>query len=126
MKFDEFMENFSKRVIAFKPGYKLQENTDIGPLTDQKTVNNAKLICGGRYLILKTLFFEHLQSSSIFGPIVPIFRLNIEKEAIQLANDTRYGLSDYLYDHNIGLIFYVAEALEYGTIGINRRGGIYR
>ena len=54
-----------------------------------------------------------------FGPVAPLFRFETEEEAIKLANDTEYGLAAYFYSRDVGRIFRVAEALEYGIIGIN-------
>ena len=54
-----------------------------------------------------------------FGPVAPLFRFKTEAEAIELANDTEFGLAAYFYSRDIGRIFRVAEALEYGMVGIN-------
>lgn len=54
-----------------------------------------------------------------FGPLAPIYRFKNEEEAIQLANATQFGLASYFYGRDIGRIFRVAEALEYGMVGIN-------
>ena len=55
----------------------------------------------------------------IFGPIAPIFKFDNEQEAIAIANDTEFGLACYFYSRDIGRIWRVAEALEYGIVGIN-------
>ncbi len=54
-----------------------------------------------------------------FGPVAPLFRFKTEEEAIRLANDTEFGLASYFYARDVGRIFRVAEALEYGIVGIN-------
>ena len=54
-----------------------------------------------------------------FGPVAPLFRFKTEQELIKLANDTEYGLASYFYSRDIGRIWRVAEALEYGMVGIN-------
>jgi succinate-semialdehyde dehydrogenase/glutarate-semialdehyde dehydrogenase len=54
-----------------------------------------------------------------FGPVAPVFRFKTEAEAIALANDTEFGLASYFYSRDVGRIFRVAEALEYGMVGIN-------
>jgi succinate-semialdehyde dehydrogenase/glutarate-semialdehyde dehydrogenase len=54
-----------------------------------------------------------------FGPVAPLFRFTTEEEAIKLANDTDFGLASYFYARDMGRIFRVAEALEYGIVGIN-------
>ena len=55
----------------------------------------------------------------IFGPIAPIYKFSTEEEAIAMANDTEFGLASYFYSRDIGRIWRVAEALEYGIVGIN-------
>ena len=54
-----------------------------------------------------------------FGPVAPLFRFKTEAEAIQLANDTEFGLASYFYGRDLGRVWRVAEALEYGMVGIN-------
>jgi succinate-semialdehyde dehydrogenase/glutarate-semialdehyde dehydrogenase len=54
-----------------------------------------------------------------FGPVAPVFRFKTEEEAIQLANDTEFGLASYFYSRDVGRIFRVGEALEYGMVGVN-------
>ena len=54
-----------------------------------------------------------------FGPVAPLFRFETEEEAVRLANDTEFGLAAYFYSRDVGRIFRVAEALEYGMVGIN-------
>ena len=54
-----------------------------------------------------------------FGPVAPLFRFKTEEEAIQMANDTEFGLAAYFYSRDIGRVWRVAEALEYGIVGIN-------
>jgi succinate-semialdehyde dehydrogenase/glutarate-semialdehyde dehydrogenase len=58
-------------------------------------------------------------SEEIFGPVAPIFTFETEVEAIEMANDTEFGLAAYFYSRDIGRIYRVAEKLEYGIIGIN-------
>ena len=54
-----------------------------------------------------------------FGPVAPLFRFRTEEEAIAMANDTEFGLASYFYARDVGRVFRVAEALEYGIVGIN-------
>jgi succinate-semialdehyde dehydrogenase/glutarate-semialdehyde dehydrogenase len=54
-----------------------------------------------------------------FGPVAPLFRFKTEEEAIRMANDTEFGLASYFYSRDIGRIWRVAEAVEYGIVGIN-------
>jgi succinate-semialdehyde dehydrogenase/glutarate-semialdehyde dehydrogenase len=58
-------------------------------------------------------------SSEIFGPVAPLFRFNTEEEAVEMANNTPFGLASYFYSQNIGRIWRVSEGLEYGMVGIN-------
>ena len=58
-------------------------------------------------------------SEEIFGPVAPLFRFHTEAEAIQMANDTPFGLAAYFYSRDIGRVWRVAEGLEYGIVGIN-------
>ena len=60
-----------------------------------------------------------MSGEETFGPVAPLFRFKTEEEAIALANDTEFGLASYFYARDVGRIFRVAEALEYGIIGIN-------
>jgi succinate-semialdehyde dehydrogenase/glutarate-semialdehyde dehydrogenase len=58
-------------------------------------------------------------SEEIFGPVAPIFTFENEAEAIEMANDTEFGLAAYFYSRDIGRVYRVAEKLEYGIVGIN-------
>ncbi|WP_156492141.1 aldehyde dehydrogenase family protein, partial [Oleiphilus sp. HI0080] len=57
--------------------------------------------------------------SEIFGPVAPIIRFRTESEAIEIANDTVYGLASYVYTRDIGRVWRVSESLEYGMVGVN-------
>ena len=78
---------------------------------------------GGTYFQPTVLKNAHpgmrLAREEIFGPVAPLFRFNDEEDAIRLANDTEYGLAAYFYARDIGRIWRVSSALEYGIIGIN-------
>src|SRR6202790_5478918 len=60
-----------------------------------------------------------VSTEETFGPVAPLFRFKTEAEAIRMANDTQFGLASYFYARDVGRIFRVAEALEYGIVGIN-------
>ena len=60
-----------------------------------------------------------MAKDEIFGPIAPLFRFKSEEDVIQMANDTEYGLAAYFYSRDIGRVWRVAEALEYGMVAIN-------
>lgn len=60
-----------------------------------------------------------LAREETFGPLAPIFRFHTDEEVIALANDTEFGLASYFFSRDIGRVWRVAEALEYGMVGIN-------
>jgi succinate-semialdehyde dehydrogenase/glutarate-semialdehyde dehydrogenase len=114
----------------------------MGPLIDEKAANEvmsfvddavtkgATVLCGGRRAQQGNAFVEptiltdvstemRVFNEEIFGPVAPVFRFSTEAEAIALANDTPFGLAAYFYSRDIGRVWRVAEALEYGIVGIN-------
>lgn len=140
--YDVFVEKLAKAVSALKVGNGAEDGTIIGPLIDDKAlakveehVNDAisrggKLITGGKQHALGKSFFEPTVISNAtrdmlafkeetFGPLAPVFKFSTEAEAIEMANDTEFGLAAYFYGQNIRRIWRVAEALEYGMVGIN-------
>ena len=140
--YDVFVEKFTKAVAAFKVGNGSEPGTVIGPLIDDKAlakveeqVNDAvkkggKIMIGGKRHALGGSYYEPTVVSGAtkdmlafreetFGPLAPIFKFSNEAEAIAMANDTQFGLAAYFYSQNIGRIWRVAEALEYGMVGIN-------
>jgi len=140
--YDVFVEKFTKAVAAFKVGNGSEPGTVIGPLIDDKAlakveeqVNDAvkkggKIMIGGKRHVLGGSYYEPTVVSGAtkdmlafreetFGPLAPIFKFSNEAEAIAMANDTQFGLAAYFYSQNIGRIWRVAEALEYGMVGIN-------
>ncbi len=140
--YDTFIEKFTKAVSALKVGNVSELGTVVGPLIDDKAlakveeqVNDAvkkggKVVIGGKRHALGGSFYEPTVVSGAtkdmlafreetFGPLAPIFKFSSEAEAIVMANDTQFGLAAYFYSQNIGRIWRVAEALEYGMVGIN-------
>lgn len=140
--YDAFVEKLAKAVSALKVGNGAEDGTIIGPLIDDKAlakveehVNDAvkkggKVVIGGRRHALGKSFFEPTVVSGAtkemlafreetFGPLAPVFKFKTEAEAIEMANDTEFGLAAYFYGQNISRIWRVAEALEYGMVGIN-------
>ncbi|KXF80925.1 NAD-dependent succinate-semialdehyde dehydrogenase [Enterovibrio coralii] len=138
--YDEFAEKFAKAVSELKIGDGLEDGVSIGPLIDDKAkektqrllqdaVNEgATIAVGGK--ALEGQFFEptiltnvsHTNSivqEEIFGPIAPLIRFSDEASLIEMANDTIYGLASYFYSKDINRIFRVAEALDYGMVGVN-------
>ena len=137
---DIFLEKFALKVESIKTGNGLDTDVHIGPMINEgaiekdlqlindATQKGAKIITGGNRK--EGLFIEptvicdldsnmDIYSSEIFGPIAAIYKFNSEAEVIQKANDTNYGLASYFYGRDYALIWRVAEALEYGMVGIN-------
>ena len=139
---DAFVEKLKIAVAALKVGNGMDPGVTQGPLINQDAVEKveahiadaltrgATLAAGGKRHALGGNFFEPTILGNVpasadifreetFGPVAPVFRFSTEAEAIRLANDTEFGLAAYFYARDIGRIFRVAEALEYGMIGIN-------
>ena len=136
--YDAFAEKLAAKVKTLKVGNGMDEGVTTGPLIDAKVqehisdavAKGARVLAGGKPHALGGLFFEPTVLSGVntgmkvtreetFGPVAPLFRFNTEAEAIQMANDTEFGLASYFYGRDIGRIWRVAEALEYGIVGIN-------
>ncbi|MDR5798159.1 NAD-dependent succinate-semialdehyde dehydrogenase [Caballeronia sp. LZ008] len=139
---DAFVEKFTAAISGLQVGNGLDVETKIGPLIDEKAVakarehvedavsRGAKLVVGGATDPRGTSYFQptlltgatrdmKVFREETFGPVAPIFRFSAEEEVIELANDTEFGLASYFYGRDIGRIWRVAEALEYGMVGIN-------
>jgi succinate-semialdehyde dehydrogenase/glutarate-semialdehyde dehydrogenase len=140
--YDAFAEKLRAAVSELKVGNGLEEGVNQGPLIDMKSVekveshiadaveHGARVVAGGNRHALGGSFFEPTILTNVttemkvtydetFGPVAPLFRFRDEAEAIQMANDTEFGLASYLYGRDIGRVWRVAEALEYGMVGIN-------
>jgi succinate-semialdehyde dehydrogenase / glutarate-semialdehyde dehydrogenase len=138
--YDEFVKKFAAKVQALKVGNGFEDGVVQGPLIEpaaiekvQRHVQDAvqrggQLITGGQ--VLKGQFFQPTvvanatpdmlcAKEETFGPFAPIFRFKTEQEAIDAANNTEFGLASYFYSRDVGRIFRVSEALEYGMVGIN-------
>ncbi|WP_026464643.1 NAD-dependent succinate-semialdehyde dehydrogenase [Adhaeribacter aquaticus] len=138
--YDEFVEKFTHAVQGLKTGNVLNTDVQVGPLINEKglkkvkehirdaVAKGAKVTTGGD--IIEGLFFQPtvladatrdmiIAREEVFGPVAPIFRFSTEEEAIQMANDTEYGLASYFYSKDVNRCWRVAEALEYGMVGIN-------
>jgi succinate-semialdehyde dehydrogenase/glutarate-semialdehyde dehydrogenase len=138
--YDAFVEKFSAKVKALKVGNGFDEGVVQGPLIEDAAIDKVKrhvadalakggkLMAGGKALTGQ--FFEPTVISEAtndmlcareetFGPFAPVFRFKNEQEAIDAANNTEFGLASYFYSRDIGRIYRVAEALEYGMVGIN-------
>ena len=137
-----FTEKLAEAVSQLKVGNGLEEGVNLGPLIDMKAVekveshiadaisHGARVILGGKRHPLGGSFFQPTILADVsttmkvtyeetFGPVAPLFRFRDEAEAIRMANDTEFGLASYLYGRDIGRVWRVAEALEYGMVGIN-------
>ncbi|MBM3598114.1 MAG: NADP-dependent succinate-semialdehyde dehydrogenase [Alphaproteobacteria bacterium] len=140
--YDVFAEKLSVAVKKLKVGNGLETGVSQGPLIDMKAVakveehiqdavkKGARVVVGGKRHALGGSFFEptvladvHTQMAvtreETFGPVAPLFRFKDEGEAIRMANDTEFGLASYFYARDMGRIWRVSEALEYGIVGIN-------
>ncbi len=140
--YDTFTDKLATAVSKLQVGNGLTEGTTQGPLINEAAVSKveahikdaidkgARLICGGKRHSKGGTFFEPtviadatpdmaVAREETFGPLAPIFRFKTEQEAIQLANDTEVGLAAYFYSRDVGRIWRVGEALEYGMVGIN-------
>lgn len=140
--YDAFAEKLTKAVAALKVGDGLEDGTQQGPLIEEKAVRKvedliagavkqgARIAIGGARHPLGRTFFTptvltdvtpdmEISSEEIFGPVATLFRFKDEAEAIRIANDTPYGLASYFYARDIGRVWRVAEALDYGIVGIN-------
>ncbi|AEJ10789.1 succinate-semialdehyde dehydrogenase I [Pseudomonas putida S16] len=138
--YDAFAEKLAAAVAKLKIGNGLEDGTTTGPLIDGKAVakvqehiedavgKGAKVLAGGK--IIEGNFFEPtilvdvpktaaVAKEETFGPLAPLFRFKDEAEVIAMSNDTEFGLASYFYARDMSRVFRVAEALEYGMVGIN-------
>ncbi|MDT7929077.1 NAD-dependent succinate-semialdehyde dehydrogenase [Tepidimonas sp.] len=135
-----FVHKFAAKVATAKVGNGFDEGVNQGPLIEEAAVEKVQrhvddaLAKGGRVLTgghrLGGLFYAPTvvadatpdmlcAREETFGPFAPVFKFRTEDEVIRLANDTEYGLASYFYSRDVGRIFRVAEALEYGMVGVN-------
>ncbi|WP_120429773.1 NAD-dependent succinate-semialdehyde dehydrogenase [Acinetobacter baylyi] len=140
--YDAFVEKLAKAVAQLKVASAFEQGAEQGPLINEKAVQKieqhiddavskgAKLVYGGKRHSLGHTFFEPTVLSDVtsemlvardetFGPLAPVFKFENEQQAIQMANDTDFGLASYIYTQNLSRAWRVGEALEYGMVGIN-------
>lgn len=140
--YDTFAAKLAAAVKSLKPASGFDPGATQGPLIDNKAVEKveehirdatskgAHILVGGRRHPLGGRFFEPtilteatpamaIAHEETFGPVAPLFRFKTEAEAVALANDTQFGLAAYFYGRDIARVWRVAEALEYGMVGIN-------
>ncbi|NDH64489.1 MAG: NAD-dependent succinate-semialdehyde dehydrogenase, partial [Alphaproteobacteria bacterium] len=140
--YDAFAAKLAEAASKLKVADGLEAGAQQGPLIDQNALKKveehladalakgARILTGGKRHALGGTFFQptvladvtpamKLTREETFGPVAPLFRFKTEEEAIRLANDTEFGLAAYFYSRDIGRVWRVAEALEYGMVGIN-------
>jgi succinate-semialdehyde dehydrogenase/glutarate-semialdehyde dehydrogenase len=140
--YDAFAAKLAERVKALKVGPGTEAGVTQGPLINDEavekveahvrdaTANGAKVVVGGKRHALGGTFFEPTVLANVtpdmqifgeetFGPVAPLIRFKDDAEVVALANRTEFGLASYFYSRDIGRIWRVAEALEYGMVGIN-------
>ena len=140
--YDRFNEKLATAVSALNVGNGLDEATEIGPLIDQHAIEKvehhvqdastkgARVLTGGQRHTLGGNFYSPtvladatsdmaLSREETFGPLAPVYRFKTGEDAIRMANATEYGLAAYFYTRDITRVWKIAEALEYGIVGIN-------
>jgi succinate-semialdehyde dehydrogenase/glutarate-semialdehyde dehydrogenase len=140
--YEVFTEKLAKAVGTLSVGSGLTSEATQGPLINKKALEKvealvadaidkgAKVILGGKRSGLGYTFYEptiltntdtsmRMASEEIFGPVAPLYRFKTEEEAVTMANDTPFGLAAYFYSRDIGRVWRVSEALEYGMVGAN-------
>ena len=140
--YDRFVEKLAGEVLKMKVGNGVDVGVMQGPLINPDAVkkveehiadavaNGASIVVGGSRHALGGTFFEPTVLKNVttrmlvtqeetFGPVAPVYRFKDEEEVIEMANNTQFGLASYFYARDIGRVWRVAEALEYGMVGIN-------
>jgi succinate-semialdehyde dehydrogenase/glutarate-semialdehyde dehydrogenase len=140
--YEEFAKKLAVKVAQLKVGVGTEDGVTQGPLIDAAAIEKveshvadavakgATIMQGGKRHGLGGTFFEPtvlanvsddalIFSEETFGPVAPLFRFKTDEEVIELANRTEFGLASYFYSRDIGRVWRVAEALEYGMVGVN-------
>ena len=140
--YDAYAEKLAIAVGKLKVGNGVDDGVTQGPMIDEKSMEKveehiadalakgAKVLLGGKRHALGHSFFEPTILTGVtqnmavareetFGPMAPLFRFSTEEEVVKYANDTEFGLASYFFSRDIGRIFRVSEALEYGMVGVN-------
>jgi len=140
--YDAFTEKFVAAVKDFKIGPGVESGVNIGPLINEAAVEKveahvadavakgATVVVGGKRAAQGGTFYEptvltgattdmRIAHEETFGPVAPIYRFKTEEEALAIANDTPFGLAAYFFTRDMGRCWRVAEALEYGIVGVN-------
>ena len=140
--YDEFAEKFAGKVKEMKVGNGLEDGVVQGPLINSAAIDKveehledakgkgARVLTGGKRHELGGTYYEPTVVADVdtqmmvardetFGPLAPLFKFETEDEAVQLANDTEFGLASYFFSRDMGRIWRVSEGLEYGIVGVN-------
>lgn len=140
--YEAFATKLAARVSQMKVGDGFEDGIEVGPLIDRKALakveehigdavsKGATVVVGGSRHERGGLFFQPTVLTGVatkmkvareetFGPVAPLFRFETEEQAIEMANETEFGLASYFYANDLSRVFRVAEALEYGMVGIN-------
>jgi succinate-semialdehyde dehydrogenase / glutarate-semialdehyde dehydrogenase len=140
--YDAFAKKLAEKVSQLKVGDGFAEGVTTGPLIDANAIKKvkehvadavskgAKIALGGAGADAGDLFFQptiltgvttamKVATEETFGPVAPLFKFETEEEVVELANATEFGLASYFYSRDLAKIFRVAEALEYGMVGVN-------
>jgi succinate-semialdehyde dehydrogenase/glutarate-semialdehyde dehydrogenase len=140
--YDEFVAALAKKVMDLKVGNGVEVGVTQGPLITMDAIDKverhiadavgqgARVVVGGKRHALGGSFFEPTVLANVstrmlvtreetFGPVAPVYRFEDEADVIAQANATEYGLAAYFYARDLGRVFRVAEALEYGMVGVN-------
>lgn len=140
--YEEFSKKLAIAVSKLKIGNGNQDGVQIGPIINQAGIDKieqhladavnlgGKILVGGNKSNQGALFFEptviinatkemQVTNEETFGPLAPVYKFDDVDEVIELANDTDFGLASYFYSNNLSQVYKVAEALEYGMVGVN-------
>lgn len=140
--YEKFVELFTHKVSQIAVGEGTKPDVTMGPMINEKSVQDVELMVqdalqkgallktGGNRMDLSSCFYQptvladvtsdmRVIKEEIFGPVAPVMKFSDEKEAIKLANDTEFGLASYVYSSDMGRIWRVSEAIEYGMVGVN-------
>ena len=140
--YDEFVNRLAEAVKTLNVGNGMDDGVNQGPLISLKALEKVKdhlsdaidrgalVVAGGKPHKIGGTTFEptvisnvdssmKIASEETFGPLAPVFKFSTEKEAIDMANDTEFGLASYFYTNDVNRVWRVSEALEYGMVGVN-------
>lgn len=140
--YDKFIDKLRIAVEALRVGDGMEAGVTQGPLIDEPALHKVEelvadaaakggtVVTGGKRHSLGRTFYEptiitnahkgmRIAQEEVFGPVAPVFRFSSEQEAIEMANDTEFGLAAYFFARDVGRVWRVSSALQYGMVGIN-------